>query len=205
MGTALLASVVSGHMHLSFPKPLNFDNVGPEQYDWWVNKNTFPCLGQLQHLDGARVEAVWRAGSTQKFSLGGSSPHYGGSCQLSLSYDQGKTFKVIKSYPGSCPRRTNANGQEFEFKIPEEAPAGEALFSWSWFNREQEMYHNCALVEIEGNGSGIDHLPNMLVADIDNGCLTPRTNAETDFPDPGEDVVYGDREYPLRMPEGNCL
>lgn len=67
------------------------------------------------------------------------------------------------------------------------------------------MYHNCALVEIEGNGSGIDHLPNMLVANVGNGCSTPRTNAETAFPDPGEVVVAGDGEYELRMPEGNCL
>lgn len=68
------------------------------------------------------------------------------------------------------------------------------------------MYHNCALVEITGaSGGSLDHLPEMLVADINNGCMTPRTNAETDFPEPGPEVHYGDGEYPLRMPEGSCL
>jgi len=192
-------------MHLRNPKPLNFDIEGGEKYDWWVNESTFPCRGQLKDLDRAPVEAKWPAGSTQTFTLEGSSPHWGGSCQVALSYDQGKTFRVLKSFPGSCPHRVAGENQDFTFKIPPEAPAGEVLFSWSWFNREQEMYHNCALVEITGEGGkGLDHLPEMLVANVGRGCSTPRTDAETDFPNPGPEVEKGDGAYPLRMPEGNC-
>jgi hypothetical protein len=44
----------------------------------------------------------------------------------------------------------------------------------------------------------------MLVADIGNGCLTPSTNAELKFPEPGPDVVQGDGEYPLQLPSGNA-
>jgi hypothetical protein len=46
--------------------------------------------------------------------------------------------------------------------------------------------------------------PLMLVAEIGNGCLTPSTDAELKFPQPGPDVVQGDGEYPLQLPSGNC-
>lgn len=46
--------------------------------------------------------------------------------------------------------------------------------------------------------------PLMLMADVDNGCLTPKTNAELKFPEPGYEVVSGDGEYPLKLPEGDC-
>jgi hypothetical protein len=47
--------------------------------------------------------------------------------------------------------------------------------------------------------------PTMLVADDGRGCLTPRTDAELKFPEPGAEVVTGDGEYPLRLPEGHCM
>ena len=46
--------------------------------------------------------------------------------------------------------------------------------------------------------------PTMLVADDSNGCLTPRTDAELKYPEPGPEEVVGDGEYPLRLPEGRC-
>ena len=36
-------------------------------------------------------------------TIAGSITHDGGSCQLSLSYDNGVTFKVIQSMIGGCP------------------------------------------------------------------------------------------------------
>jgi hypothetical protein len=47
--------------------------------------------------------------------------------------------------------------------------------------------------------------PTMLVADDGNGCLTPRTDAELKYPEPGPEVVTSDGEYPLRLPEGHCM
>jgi hypothetical protein len=44
----------------------------------------------------------------------------------------------------------------------------------------------------------------MLVADDGKGCLTPKADAELKYPQPGLEVVTGDGEYPLRLPEGNC-
>jgi hypothetical protein len=134
----------------------NTQTVKP-YYDFPLKKDgsDFPCKGYLDALDtpeGLPV-ATWPAGSQQMFayvplllcipscssankitptcdSLEGSGSHYGGSCQLSLSYDRGQTFKVIKSYMGSCPHRLHGGDQSFNFQIPKEAPSGDALFSW---------------------------------------------------------------------------
>ena len=46
--------------------------------------------------------------------------------------------------------------------------------------------------------------PMMLVADDGNGCLTPMTDTELKYPEPGLEVIMGDGEYPLSLPEGNC-
>ena len=46
--------------------------------------------------------------------------------------------------------------------------------------------------------------PLMLMADVDNGCLTPKTTAEVKYPQPGPDVVTGDGAYPLELPSGTC-
>lgn len=46
--------------------------------------------------------------------------------------------------------------------------------------------------------------PTMLVADVGKGCLTPLTDAELKYPEPGPEMVTGDGEYPLRLPEGDC-
>ncbi|KAI5801733.1 hypothetical protein DFH27DRAFT_482341 [Peziza echinospora] len=211
MFTLLAASLafvtVTAHMHLAYPLPLNYYKVtdrDDEAYDWWIQKGAGPCLGQLGDYDSAPVELTWAAGSKQGFSLGGTSPHYGGSCQASLSYDRGRTFRVIKSFPGSCPHRRVGEDQDFSITIPADAPTGEALFSWSWFNREREMYHNCAKIKISGGGKGIDNLPLMLIANVGGDCVTPLTDAEVQFPNPGKDVETGDKEYPLRLPSGSC-
>lgn len=49
-----------------------------------------------------------------------------------------------------------------------------------------------------------NHRPEMFVADVRNGCFTPKTDAELKFPEPGTDVEDGDGMYPLRLPVGNC-
>lgn len=53
-------------------------------------------------------------------------------------------------------------------------------------------------------GPPFSERPLMLVADVGNNCLTPRTTAELMFPHPGPDVHDGDGEYPLQLPSGEC-
>lgn len=116
--------------------------------------------------------------------------HRGGSCQISLSYDNGETFRVIQSMMGGCPLPLN-----YEFQIPSFAPSGEALFGFTWFNYEgaREMYMNCAQIEITGgpdDSSEFDALPEIFKANIANDCDTVEYE-EVVFPEPGENVVYG--------------
>jgi hypothetical protein len=83
--------------------------------------------------------------------LEGSATHDGGSCQLALTYDQGETFKVIESILGDCPI-----AKKYDFTIPSDAPDGEALLAWTWFNKvgNREMYMNCAFVTVGGGSKG---------------------------------------------------
>ncbi|KAB8269467.1 hypothetical protein BDV30DRAFT_242391 [Aspergillus minisclerotigenes] len=75
----------------------------------------------------------------------GNAVHGGGSCQLALTYNRGQSFKVLKSIEGGC-----GVNKKWTFDIPKDAPSGEALFAWTWFNKvgNREMYMNCAMVTI---------------------------------------------------------
>jgi len=201
---ALLSSGASAHMKMVSPAPINADT--DEFYTAPLKRDgsDFPCRGHLKDLASAPVAATWAAGTTQTFELGKDEPHYGGSSQVSMSYDQGQTWRVLKSFPGSCPHRVVGEDQTFTFPLPAEAPSGEALFSWSWVNRENEMYHNCAVVSITGGGSGLDHLPRMLEVAAGTDCASPPNNMELQFPNPGKVVELGDGEYPLALPVGSA-
>jgi hypothetical protein len=91
---------------------------------------------------------------TSEAPLGGN--HYGGSCQIGFSTDKGATFRTVVSYQGNCPLRhggEDPSGQEFNFTVPEDMPVGEAVFAWTWINREQEFNMNCAAVSITTPGN----------------------------------------------------
>ena len=159
----------------------------------------------------------WDAGSTINFTLSGTATHGGGSCQMSMSYDLGKTWSVIESYMGGCPIDTLT----YEVEIPKEAPSGEALFGWSWFNKvgNREMCEspkhcsprlvscsglgillipssdqNCAVVTVTNGGSGLDPslFPSPFVANVDAapGCHTIEGTPVV-FPNPGSVVKWG--------------
>ncbi|KAJ6099457.1 hypothetical protein N7467_000992 [Penicillium canescens] len=153
--SGLLASTVSAHMQLSKPypirSPLNKDAKGEKDYSYTnplsSSGSDYPCKGYAK--DEFNAVDTWAPGSSQEMELEGSATHDGGSCQLSLSYDLGKTFKVIQSVEGDCPI-----AKKYKFDIPSDAPTGDALFAWTWFNKvgNREMYMNCAMVNIGGSG-----------------------------------------------------
>ena len=96
-------------------------------------------------------------------------------------------------YQGSWPcKNESTNGidctNSFEFKIPKGLENGHAIMAWTWFNTvgNRHMFMNCINVDIEGgDGSEMDSLPSMFVANIGNGCETPE-NHDLAFPDPGQ-------------------
>ena len=98
---------------------------------------------------------------------------------------------------GGCPLNST-----YDFTIPTYAPAGQALFAWTWQNFEgnREYYMNCAAVEIARSPfrhrrqtySGFDSLPYIWKANLQgvNSCTTS-ANENPVYPHPGPDVEYG--------------
>ena len=117
--------------------------------------------------------------------------------QLSLSYDDGATFSVIKSMIGGCPLSST-----YDFTVPSYAPEGQALFAWTWQNYEgnREFYMNCAEVQIANPASKrrrqtsgqFSTLPYIWKANLEgvNNCTTV-ANENPVYPHPGSDVEYG--------------
>ena len=148
----LLSPLLNAHMQLSDPYPLRSPlnpSVRNPPIDYTAplldSGADFPCKGFAS--DPFEPVATYQAGQEYAIRLVGGEPHGGGSCQISLSYDSGETFTVIKSIIGSCPLAA-----EYRFVVPADAPNGEALLAWTWFNRlgYREMYMNCAQVVVEG-------------------------------------------------------
>ncbi|KAJ9602682.1 hypothetical protein H2200_012876 [Cladophialophora chaetospira] len=199
------------HMQMSSPYPLRSPldpDVPVEDKDYsmtsplFTDGSNFPCKNYQNYSGGNVTKATYVSGGSYDMWLNGTVTHDGGSCQLSLSYDNGATFKVIKSIIGGCPLDPH-----FNFTIPQFAPSSDsALLSWSWFNLigNREMYQNCARVKIisapagkqrrgspyRRQASSMDQLPDMFACDVGNGCQTIERR-EVVFPDPGNDVVYG--------------
>ncbi|EWG36610.1 hypothetical protein FVEG_00554 [Fusarium verticillioides 7600] len=209
-----LAGLAQAHMEMIYPPPFKSKsnpNAGSDvDYSMTAPLDAsganFPCKGYHSLFgtkEGASV-ADWAAGGSYNMSITGGANHGGGSCQASLSYDKGKSWKVIHSYIGNCP---GAGTTTFDFKVPSDAPSGEAIFAWSWFNQigNREMYMNCAAVTI-GGGSGkradaMSNRPEMFVANVGNGCTTEESS-DLEFPDPGPDVTNDSQK--TAGPKGTC-
>lgn len=208
---AALSLQAMGHMEMVKPLPIrspedpkatnpDYDYVSPLEPDG----SNYPCKGY--QTDEFRATAEYQAGQSYDMKIKGGATHDGGSCQLSLSYDNGESFKVIKSMIGGCPLTTS-----YDFTIPDDAPSGNALFAWSWFNKvgNREMYMNCAQVTISGSSSklrsrhahgherrdtslALDSAPSIFIANVDGpGQCTTVEGQDVDFPYPGEDVENG--------------
>jgi LysM repeat protein len=197
---AFASSSVLAHMEMTDPAPFRSkfnNNTDPSKIDFDMSSplkadgSDFPCKNYLVDFGtpAGNPTATWAAGSPQKVSLDDKAPHDGGSCQLSLSYDGGKTFRVIKSIEGGC---VNPKGgpETFDFTVPADAKSGNAIFAWTWFNHtgNREMYMNCAAVTITGTGtSTLDNRPEIFKANINNGCKTDE-GTDVQFPNPGPDL-----------------
>jgi hypothetical protein len=203
---SLVALCVSGHMQMSKPfpirSPLNEKNV-KKDYSYKGPLSTsgsdYPCKGYAD--DPFHSVATYTPGHEYEIELEGRVTHGGGSCQISLSYNKGKTFHVIHSILGECPI-----AKSYKFKIPTGAPPGHALLAWTWFNKigNREMYMNCAQITIRDGPVNRDHLnnthstlirrslnnlPSIFVANVDGvGKCTTVAGQEVNFPLPGPSV-----------------
>ncbi|GFP58294.1 hypothetical protein TASIC1_0010010500 [Trichoderma asperellum] len=202
-----LAAVANGHMEMSYPPPFRskFNANYPDHFsDEASNMKSpldsqganYPCKGYHTDLGtpAGKSVVIWAPGGAYNFTITGQTYHDGGSCQASLSYDKGQTFKVIHSYIGGCPPPGDSS---WDFTVPADAPAGEALFAWTWFNNlgNREMYMNCAAVTIGAGKKRAASVPfasrpDIFLANIGpkgNGAITPDSK-DVDFPQPGNEV-----------------
>jgi hypothetical protein len=104
----------------------DYNMIGPLQ----PGGDDYACKG-YQYNTPWHSTAWYYPGETYNISIAGGATHGGGSCQISLSYDSGVTFNVIKSIIGGCAIEKN-----YEFTIPSAVPTGQALLAWTWFNHE---------------------------------------------------------------------
>ncbi|RFU75664.1 extracellular [Trichoderma arundinaceum] len=196
-----LASVANGHMEMKSPPPFRSKynpNAGSD-IDYSMTSplsasgSDYPCKGYQKLLGTPAGKSVvtWAPGGSYGFTITGSASHGGGSCQASLSYDKGQTWKVIHSYIGGCPPQEDSN---WNFTVPSDAPSGDALFAWTWFNNigNREMYMNCAAVTIGAGkkraaSTPFASRPDAFVANVgDNVCTFEGKDVE--FPQPGPEV-----------------
>lgn len=196
-----LAAVAHGHMEMKSPPPFRskYNPNSGSDIDYSMTSplsasgSDFPCKGYQKLLGTAEGKSVvtWAPGGAYGFTITGSANHGGGSCQASLSYDKGQTWKVIHSYIGGCPPQQDSN---WNFTVPSDAPAGDALFAWTWFNNigNREMYMNCAAVTIAAGkkrsaSTPFASRPVLFVANVgDNICTYEGKDVE--FPQPGPEV-----------------
>ncbi|CAF1182306.1 unnamed protein product [Rotaria magnacalcarata] len=225
------------HARIKYPRPLAAptDGAGGNFYNEPLKPDgrDFPCKGLHKKAGVSKTPTTtWTAGQEAYFEIlghnsagggeGSLAAHSGGSCQASLSFDDGETWKVLHSYHGGCPRgvRLGSNmagpNQTFSFLVPEQTRTGTALFSWTWIavtGNRNEMFQNCASVMIDGSGASmLEDFPDMFVGDMSiAGHIGPgecRSSSRTalEYPNPGNSITIDEvPSIPFKKPTaGKC-
>ncbi|KAF7921433.1 hypothetical protein EAE99_007741 [Botrytis elliptica] len=223
-----LAAVSNAHMIMTSPVPYGVDNLNNSPLE--ASGADFPCK-QRDGVYKVTTQNTMELGGSYDLAFKGSAVHGGGSCQVSITYDEtpsaSSSFKVIHSIIGGCPMKNIAgnNGDNkdavdpdtYNFTIPSTLPAGKATLAWTWFNKigNREMYMNCAPVTLTGGSSkrsdliardqaAFNALPDMFTANIGNGCGTTEST-DVVFPNPGDSVEYdGGSTTATAAPTGSC-
>ncbi|TGO08449.1 hypothetical protein BTUL_0209g00150 [Botrytis tulipae] len=224
-----LVTVSNAHMIMTSPVPYGADTLTNSPLE--ASGADFPCK-QRNGVYAVTTQNTMELGGSYDLAFKGSAVHGGGSCQVSITYDEtpsaSSTFKVIHSIIGGCPMKNVAgnNGDNkdavdpdtYNFTIPSTLPAGKATLAWTWFNKigNREMYMNCAPVTLTGGSSkrsdliardqaAFSALPDMFTANIGNGCGTADSK-DVVFPNPGDSVEYdgGSTASATAAPTGSC-
>ncbi|KAG0283870.1 hypothetical protein BGZ96_011765 [Linnemannia gamsii] len=197
--SALLSFIPSTAAHMAMSNPPG--QAGP----WTKNQNSrvhafigfkgkkFPCGGYpkgpvTQYRAGQTIPVrfwVYGVPSWTKFPPKGglnTARHGGGACEFSLSYDGGKSWKVIGQYTRTCPDVY----YEWPVQIPKNVPncsdSNKCLFAWSWTAyATNQFYHHCANIQITG-GSSKGKLPqlDMTVVDVPGRRVPQNVHARGD-------------------------
>ncbi|KAG0267956.1 hypothetical protein DFQ27_007827 [Actinomortierella ambigua] len=166
-----IALVTEAHVSFRFPCPRRASyNECPQpksDSDWnLVDYDSISPVGSFNGINDPIPKhpasfpgnrPVFTAGLNVNTTYEVDAPHNGGTCQWTLSYDNGKTQVVIQDWFRNCLRDAK-HGRRYtvSVKIPANAPSGPALLTWLWNNNEgsREMYASSADVVIQGSNGG---------------------------------------------------
>ncbi|KAF7563151.1 hypothetical protein G7046_g982 [Stylonectria norvegica] len=204
--SAILIAGTLGHMEMIYPPPFKSKfnpNAGTDiDYDLMRPLDPtgadFPCKGYDKYLntDAGIPVATLTAGESTNITITGGAIHNGGSCQVSLSVDEGYSFYVLHTYIGGCPASVGDNS--YSFNVPANVPDRQrAILGWTWFNNvgNREMYMNCASVEtvgVHGEAKAFKSRPLLFKANIGNGCDTVE-GKDVLIPNPGPDSTVNSK------------
>ncbi|KAG0051653.1 hypothetical protein BGZ83_003483 [Gryganskiella cystojenkinii] len=159
------ALTADAHVSLKSPCPRNGPFAGCSvapggpDYDITTPIGTHDSqnLPICKHTGVQKKRTVVKAGSSIKTTYNVGAAHGGGHCQWALSYDNGKTWVVIKTLIRDCLRGVpNSGSYAVSVPIPKNAPSGKVVFQWLWNNAigNRELYSNCVDMEIKGTNGG---------------------------------------------------
>ncbi|KAG0367579.1 hypothetical protein BGX24_003167, partial [Mortierella sp. AD032] len=182
--TALLSLIPSTAAHMAMSHP-------PGQAGPWTNNHSnrmhawigfegkkFPCGGYpkgpvTKYRAGEVIDVrffVYEIGSWTRFPPTPgirNARHGGGACEFSLSYDGGKTWKVIAQYTRTCPDVYYKWPVQIPKNVPSCTDSNKCLFAFSWTGFDvKQFYHHCANVQIIGVKNGKLPTLDMTVVDV---------------------------------------
>lgn len=171
---AILGLAYFGSAHMIMNTPVPFGKSSLSNSPLAADGSDFPCKQRSGVYTAEGASNSMALGSTQPLKFTGSATHGGGSCQISITYDEAPTknsvWKVIHSIEGGCPIQgvagnngDNANAVDpstYSFTVPSNLPTGTAVLAWTWFNKvgNREMYMNCAPITITGGSAKREEL-----------------------------------------------
>jgi hypothetical protein len=162
--TGLLAAPSMAHMNMVYPPPRGYKKL--LKSSGYVDYNIMaPALDICQGKPAGPISATLTAGQTVNVQLEGGARHNGGHCQFAMSYDNGKTFVVLRTIEQRCTFDTLT----YPVTIPSTAPSSDhAIFAWTWINASgnREYYMNCADVKVIGQPDGYIIGPKLLITSI---------------------------------------
>ncbi|KAG0318114.1 hypothetical protein BGZ99_005862 [Dissophora globulifera] len=161
------ALLTEAHVSFRYPCPRRGPYAECPQGDWsLIDYNIRSPLGTHDAIaspmpkwpssfDGVRP--TFQAGQTVSATIDVGAHHLGGSCQWSLSYDNGVTWVVIQDKLLTCMAdAVDGSAYSLPFKIPANAPSGNVIVNLMWNNNSgnREFYSTVADIIIQGTNGG---------------------------------------------------
>jgi hypothetical protein len=204
-----LLGVANAHVKMASPVPFNVANLDNSPLK--ADGSDFPCKASTPSSYSISAMNELPVDKPILLSLRGSAIHGGGTCQLSITFDDQPTkesvFKVIQTFEGNCPPTNDA---KLTFSIPNEFPNAEnATLAWTWFNfmGNREMYMNCAPISVTGGSDSKDYydsLPDMFVANLATTECAVLEGGDVEVPNAGEFVLQAPSAKLLKPDATKC-